>query len=188
MIIKQAFSPKYCYEFCNIVEKQSQYKVVNNIYKNSNVIEFTEMTQNGRELCERYLNTIARDAIETFRATQISSECVNSIENSNLNVSNYVFEKLEPGSGVSNKRHDIGLSVLHNKPHVYVYTILLILNTVQNAQCTVSISHQDIKVNIETGNCVFIPCGVENTFSINNKNGDVPLYFMTCNILTELSL
>ena len=169
MIIKQAFSPKYCYEFCNIVEKQSQYKVVNNIYKNSNVIEFTEMTQNGRESSVRYLNTIARDAIETFRATQISSECVNSIENSNLNVSNYVFEKLDPGSEMfPNKRHDIGLLSYTTSSCIRLYYFA---NIEYSSKCRVYGKYFTPRYKSERRNrkCVFIPCGVENTFSINNK-------------------
>ena len=186
MIIKQAFCPVFCHGFCNTVESNSKYKLVQNKYKTSYVIEFCEMTHDQHVNCNIYLNTIMRDAIETFKALQRNSDSVNSMEDSNISVSNYVFEKLEPGNGISNKRHDIGLSSINNKPQMYVYTVLIFLNTVDRSECTICISHQEIKVNVITGNCVFIPCGVENTFCIKNENGTCPLYFVTCNILMTL--
>ena len=183
MIVKRGLSPLFCNDFCNTIESISQYKLVKNKFKTSNVIEICEMTQVQQAKCRIYLNTIMRDAIETFKVLQINSDSVNSMENNNVVVSNYVFEMLEPGNGVSNERYDIGLLNINNAPHIYAYTVVFLLNTVDNSKCIVSISQQETQVDVVTGNCIFIPCGVESTFSIKNINGKVPLYFMTCNIL-----
>ena len=186
MIVKQAFSPIFCHGICNIIESNSKYKLVKNKYKTSHVIEICEMTHEQTENCSLYLNTIMRDCIETFKVLQKNSDSVNSMEGSNIHVSNYVFERLEPGNGISNKRYDIGLFNIKNKQYLCVYTIVLFFNTVENSECLVSISQQDMNIDIITGNCLFIPCGIESTFSIKNINGKIPLYFMTCNILMEI--